>query len=127
MAARLAGRDPDEHVRLKLGEIIAFDDPVWRYPDFLARGEAAYEALIGQLQLPESDEGPGEVQTCYRYKTRALAGPWRQRPEQALSDALNARQAEIDERGVASWHVSGAIERSECRKGEPCCGVYPPE
>ena len=41
MAARLAGRDPGEHVRLKLGDVVVFDDVMWRYPDFLARAEAA--------------------------------------------------------------------------------------
>ena len=45
MAARHAGRDPDEHVRLKLADVVAFDDVMWRYPDFLARAEAAYDAL----------------------------------------------------------------------------------
>ena len=47
MAARHAGRDPDEHLRLKLADVVAFDDVMWRYPDFLARAEAAYEALTG--------------------------------------------------------------------------------
>lgn len=47
MAARFAGRNPDEHVCLKLGEFIAFDGAMWRYPDFLARAEAAYDALTG--------------------------------------------------------------------------------
>jgi hypothetical protein len=47
MAARLAGRDPDQHVRLRLGEFVAFNDLMWRYPDFLARAEAAYVALDG--------------------------------------------------------------------------------
>lgn len=45
IAARLAGRDPDEHIRVELGEIIAFDGQVWRYPDFVARAEAAYGVL----------------------------------------------------------------------------------
>jgi hypothetical protein len=53
MAARLAGRDPDEHVQVKLGEVIAFAGPVWRYPDFLARAASAYRALDGMLMLPE--------------------------------------------------------------------------
>jgi hypothetical protein len=35
IAARLAGRDPDEHVRVNVGNVVAFDDVVWRYPDFL--------------------------------------------------------------------------------------------
>ena len=45
MAARLAGRDPDEHIEVRLGEFVAFSDLVWRYPDFLARAEAAYVLL----------------------------------------------------------------------------------
>ena len=45
MAARLAGRDPDEQVLLKLADVVAFDQVMWRYPDFLARAEAAYDAL----------------------------------------------------------------------------------
>jgi hypothetical protein len=45
IAARLAGRDPDEHVKLEWGEIVAFEDPVWRYPDFLTRAEQAYALL----------------------------------------------------------------------------------
>jgi hypothetical protein len=45
MAARLAGRDPDEHLRMTLGEVIAFNDYIWRYPDFLKRAEAAYAVL----------------------------------------------------------------------------------
>ncbi len=53
MAARLAGRDPDEHVQVKLGDVIAFNGPVWRYPDFLARAASAYRALDGMLMLPE--------------------------------------------------------------------------
>lgn len=47
MAARIAGRDPDQKVCLQLGEFVAFNDLMWRYPDFLARAEAAYEALDG--------------------------------------------------------------------------------
>ena len=47
MAARLSGRDPDQHVCLRLGELVAFNDLMWRYPDFLARAEAAYAALDG--------------------------------------------------------------------------------
>jgi hypothetical protein len=45
MAARLAGRDPDEQVRIRLGEVTAFEGVVWRYPDFVHRAEAAYEVL----------------------------------------------------------------------------------
>jgi hypothetical protein len=45
MAARLAGRDPAEHVRCELSGTVAFDDLVWRYPDFLKRAAAAYRVL----------------------------------------------------------------------------------
>jgi hypothetical protein len=45
MAARLAGRDPDDRTTVKLGDITAFDDLAWRYPDFLARANAAYDLL----------------------------------------------------------------------------------
>ena len=46
MAARLAGRDPDEHVRLTLGDIVGFNDVMWRYPDFIARAHQAYQLLV---------------------------------------------------------------------------------
>jgi len=46
MAARLAGRNPDEHVHLTLGDIVGFNDVMWRYPDFIARAHQAYELLV---------------------------------------------------------------------------------
>lgn len=52
MAARLAGRDPDEHLTMQLGDIVPFDGPIWSYPDFLARGEAAYHALTTPSLAP---------------------------------------------------------------------------
>ena len=52
MAAHLAGRNPDEHARIAFGDIVAFDDVMWRYPDFLARAEAAYR-LLEAAELPE--------------------------------------------------------------------------
>ncbi len=52
MAARLAGRDPDERVSVTLGDMVAFNDAVWRYPDFLKRAEVAYEALWTGLPSP---------------------------------------------------------------------------
>ncbi|HEX4736898.1 MAG TPA: hypothetical protein VH331_04980 [Allosphingosinicella sp.] len=45
MAARLAGRDPDRRITVKLGDLVAFDDLAWRYPDFIRCAEAAYAAL----------------------------------------------------------------------------------
>ena len=46
LAARLAGQDPDRRTTIKFGNIVAFDDVLWRYPDFLARAEAAYQILV---------------------------------------------------------------------------------
>ena len=48
----------------------------------------------------------------YRYRTPALTGPWRDSNEDALRDAVSARQAEYDEdrpSGV-KWLVPGEIE-----------------
>jgi len=45
MAARLAGRNPDEHVKMELGAIIGFEGLIWCYSDFLARAEVAYAFL----------------------------------------------------------------------------------
>jgi hypothetical protein len=53
IAARLAGRDPDERIQAKLGDVTAFNDVIWLYPDFLARAASAYRALEGPLQLPD--------------------------------------------------------------------------
>ena len=66
MAARLAGRDPDEHLRMELAEVVAFDDVLWRYPDFLTRAEAAYEMLhcypfVQSEQPAEQSIGPLET------------------------------------------------------------------
>ena len=55
MAARLAGRDPDEHVELRLADTVVFSDPLWRYDDFMIRAEKAYE-ILGGASLVQSDE-----------------------------------------------------------------------
>jgi PAS domain S-box-containing protein len=52
MAAHLAGRNPDDHATIRFGDVVAFDDVMWRYPDFLTRAEAAYRVLEA-LGLPE--------------------------------------------------------------------------
>jgi hypothetical protein len=58
MAARFAGRDPDEHLTLKLADIVRFDGPMWSYPDFPGRAEAAYHALsVPNLTLPSKLNG----------------------------------------------------------------------
>ena len=52
MAARLAGRDPDELVRIEFAGDVAFEGAIWRYPDFLARAHAAYEVLVMHALSP---------------------------------------------------------------------------
>jgi hypothetical protein len=51
MAARLAGRDPDQHVEVRLGKDVAFNDAAWRYPDFLKRAAAAYKLLHNGVEF----------------------------------------------------------------------------
>jgi hypothetical protein len=48
----LAGRNPDEHVKIQLAHEIPFDDVMWRYHDFLKRAEAAYHALTAPHLVP---------------------------------------------------------------------------
>ena len=48
LAAQLAGQDPDRRATIRFGKVVAFDDVVWRYPDFLARAEAAYRILAAE-------------------------------------------------------------------------------
>jgi hypothetical protein len=43
MAARLAGRDPEQLVKV---EVADFEGPIWRYPDLLERAEKAYALLF---------------------------------------------------------------------------------
>jgi hypothetical protein len=45
MAARLAGRDPDEHVKMELAGVVVFEGVMWRYPDYLGRAKEAYDVL----------------------------------------------------------------------------------
>jgi hypothetical protein len=58
---------------------------------------------------------PGEAIHLYRYRTPALVGPWRKTENQALLDALRARQARRDERDrhAVRWLVPGRIEETE--------------
>lgn len=50
MAARLAGRDPDSRITVRIGDLVAFDDVAWRYPDFLRRAEEALALLSDPSQ-----------------------------------------------------------------------------
>jgi hypothetical protein len=51
----------------------------------------------------------------YRYRTSVLTGPWREAREDAVSDAVRAKQAEIEDRssGRIRWIVPGVIEERE--------------
>ena len=61
LAARLAGRNPDRQTAVRMGEVVAFDDLAWRYPDFLARAEAAYRILASD-DHPEQSEARARSQ-----------------------------------------------------------------
>ena len=60
-----------------------------------------------------SGKGTGPIR--YRYRTAALAGRWRDSREEAVRDALNARQALADESAADGlrWLVAGEIEEVE--------------
>ena len=75
-------------------------------PTFAARS-ATGKSLTGDYP----DEG-GRNLRRYRYRTRVLAGPWRESPDQALQDAVRARQALIGGAGPRDirWIVPGEIE-----------------
>ena len=48
----------------------------------------------------------------YRYRTAVLTGPWRDSEEEAVRDAVKARQAEFggDSPSDLRWIVPGGIE-----------------
>ena len=51
MAARLAGRDPEQQIAVRIAGRLVFEGLVWRYPDFLQRAEKAYELLSANLDF----------------------------------------------------------------------------
>jgi hypothetical protein len=55
--------------------------------------------------------GAGNVRR-YRYRTPALTGPWRESHEDAVRDAVKAKQAQADEDQPSGikWIVPGEIE-----------------
>jgi hypothetical protein len=48
----------------------------------------------------------------YRYRTPALTGPWRDSHEDAVRDAVRAKQAQLDPEAPSGirWTVPGEIE-----------------
>jgi len=57
----------------------------------------------------------GESDVRYRYRTSVLTGPWREAREDAVSDAVRAKQAEIEDQslGKVRWIVPGVIEERD--------------
>lgn len=55
----------------------------------------------------------------YRYRTPALAGPWRDSPDKAVADAVRARQASLGGPDGVLWVVPGEIEVEQKKKGQP--------
>jgi hypothetical protein len=58
----------------------------------------------------------------FRYRTTVLVGSWRPSFEQAIEDAINAKQAARENSGPngIKWIVPGQIEEAEAR--EPLAG-----
>jgi hypothetical protein len=49
----------------------------------------------------------------YRYRTPALTGPWRDSHDEAVRDAVKAKQAQIEQdrpAATVTWIVPGRIE-----------------
>lgn len=67
-------------------------------------------------RLAESGQRPGCAR-LYRYRTKALVGPWRRTHAQAMADALHAGQIRRDERDRQEllWLVEGRIEERSPR------------
>jgi hypothetical protein len=68
-------------------------------------------------RIADSGQRP-DPSHLYRYRTKALVGPWRRTRAQAMADALNAGQVRRDERDRDNllWLVEGRIEE---RKSHP--------
>jgi hypothetical protein len=62
-------------------------------------------------RLAESEHRPDPA-NLYRYRTKALVGPWRETRARAMADALHAGQVRRDEsdRHKLLWLVEGRIE-----------------
>ncbi len=57
----------------------------------------------------------------YRYRTRALIGPWRSSRDEAVLDAIGAKQALLEQRDPlrVRWVVPGDIEEEGEQEEEP--------
>ena len=54
----------------------------------------------------------------YRYRTPALAGPWRDSRDQAIADAVRARQVSVGGPEGVTWIVPGEIEVEQKKKDQ---------
>jgi hypothetical protein len=49
----------------------------------------------------------------FRYRTAAIVGPWRRTRDEAVADAIRAKQATRSEEGELVWTVAGEIEEED--------------
>jgi hypothetical protein len=75
----------------------------------------AHASLILGGWMPE-ERTPREL---YRYRTKALTGPWQPTIGAAIDDAIRAGQMRVDVSGQIHWLAPGEIERSLVAKGAP--------
>ena len=62
-----------------------------------------------RIRAPRDYPDMGTAMHRYRYRTEALAGPWRDCAHRALDDAVRARQARVEGRSF-EWLVQGWVE-----------------
>jgi len=62
---------------------------------------------------------PADRPHCYRYRTRALVGPWQPTLGAAWDDAIRAGQARAEADGTLHWVIQGEIEVGEQQVGRP--------
>jgi hypothetical protein len=89
-AARLAGRSPDEHAKVELGNVLVFEDPMWPYHDFMMQAELAYTTMASATRALQ---GPGTVQRPPNFSPRLLvirAGNQERRFAEASARAADA-------------------------------------
>jgi hypothetical protein len=88
----------ERRVELNLGQEVGF-----------AAFTGAHDMVAQRIADSEHQPEPSHV---YRYRTKALVGPWRRTIAQAMADALDAGQVRRDERDRDNliWLVEGGIE-----------------
>ena len=103
-------------------------------PDGAAQEHRTRQGAVGGVGAsdptpPHRDRSAGPVLTavllegvpagaCYRYRTAALVGPWRECWNEAQDDAVRARQAYIDDQKGAVWALDGCSIEIGCPQEE---------